>query len=65
MIYVADPRGGDYINGPQEWQQAVCREVRDLVHSVDRQLAEALAAMFRQIIANNLAGGWRVLKREG
>ncbi len=27
--------------------------------------ARALTAMFRQIIANNRAGGWRKLKREG
>jgi hypothetical protein len=27
--------------------------------------AAALTAMFRQIIANNRAGGWRKLKREG
>ena len=27
--------------------------------------APALAAMFEQIIANNRAGGWRKLKREG
>jgi hypothetical protein len=27
--------------------------------------APALSAMFRQIIANNRAGGWRKLKREG
>ena len=27
--------------------------------------ATALTAMFRQIIANNRAGGWRKLKREG
>jgi hypothetical protein len=26
--------------------------------------AHALTAMFRQIIANNRAGGWRKLKRE-
>jgi len=26
--------------------------------------APALSAMFRQIIANNRAGGWRRLKRE-
>ena len=26
--------------------------------------APALAAMFKQIIANNRAGGWRKLKRE-
>src|SRR6266849_5542512 len=27
--------------------------------------ARALSAIFRQIIANNRAGGWRKLKREG
>jgi hypothetical protein len=27
--------------------------------------ARALTAMFKQIIANNRAGGWRKLKREG
>jgi hypothetical protein len=27
--------------------------------------APALTAMFKQIIANNRAGGWRKLKREG
>jgi hypothetical protein len=27
--------------------------------------ARALSAMFKQIIANNRAGGWRKLKREG
>jgi hypothetical protein len=32
----------------------------------DEQINErALLAMFRQIIANNRAGGWRKLKREG
>jgi hypothetical protein len=27
--------------------------------------ASALGAMFKQIIADNCAGGWRKLKREG
>jgi hypothetical protein len=31
----------------------------------ERINAPALTAMFRQIIANNRAGGWRKLKREG
>lgn len=117
-----------YVDGLPQWQQAVCRRVRDLVHSADSQVQEtikrrvqpyfvlegnicallaakdhvnvflydggivpdperiitgghenktartvaiyeddainesALAAMFRQIIANNRAGGWRKLK---
>ncbi len=126
--YTADPRVDAYIDGLPGWQQDICREVRDLVHSVDRDVEEtikrshlpyfvlqgnicalvaakghvnvflydgaivpdpegiitaghdnksartvavhqgervnapALASMFRQIIANNRAGGWRVLK---
>jgi hypothetical protein len=128
MAYEADPRVDEYIDALPPWQQDVCREVRDLVHSVDPEVAEtvkrrvqpyfvlrgnicallaakthvnvflydgaivpdpdgiitgghdnktartvavrqgeavpaaALAAMFRQIVANNRAGGWRKLK---
>jgi hypothetical protein len=128
MTYTADPRVDAYIDALPGWQQAVCREVRDLVHAADPEVAEtikrtrqpyfvmqgnvcallaakdhvnvflydgaivpdpegiitagqdnktartvgirqgeginapALTAMFRQIIANNRAGGWRKLK---
>jgi hypothetical protein len=128
MTYTADPRVDAYIDALPEWQQAVCREVRDLVHAADPEVtetikrtrqpyfvlqgnvcallaakdhvnvflydgaivpdpegiitsghdnktartvgirpgeaikAQALTAMFRQIIANNRAGGWRKLK---
>ncbi len=130
MSYDADPRVGAYIQALPEWQRAVCREVRDLVHGADPEVTEtikrtvqpyfvlqgnicallaardhvnvflydggivpdpegiitgghhnttartvavregetvnaaALTAMFRQIIANNRAGGWRKLKRD-
>ncbi|HEV8373532.1 MAG TPA: DUF1801 domain-containing protein [Actinomycetota bacterium] len=130
MTYTADPRVDDYIAALPDWQQAICREVRELVHAADRDVAEtikfsnrpyfvlqgnicallaakdhvnvflydggivpdpegiitgghenqtartvavrqdetinapALTAMFKQIIANNRAGGWRKLKRE-
>jgi len=123
-----DPRVDAYIDALPEWQQAVCRKVRDLVHEADPDVEEtikrtrqpyfilegnicaflaakdhvnifvydgaivpdpagiitaghdnetartvgfregepinerALLAMFRQIIANNRAGGWRRLK---
>src|SRR6516164_4390196 len=129
--YDADPRVDAYINGLADWQQAICREVRELVHAADPEVAEtvkrtnrpyfvlhgnvcallaakdhvnvflydgaivpdpegiitggqdnktartvairrgetinapALTAMFRQIIANNRAGGWRKLKAQG
>ncbi len=131
MTYATDPRVDDYIGGLPDWQQAICRQVRDLVHAADPDVSEtikrtnqpyfvlqgnicallaakdhvnvflydggivpdpegiitaghgnktartvavhqgetvnapALAAMFKQIIANNRAGGWRKLKREG
>jgi hypothetical protein len=131
MSYTADPRVDANIGALPEWQQAICREVRELVHAADRDVTEtikrtnrpyfvlqgnicallaakdhvniflydggivpdpegiitaghdnktartvavrqgepinapALTAMFKQIIANNRAGGWRKLKREG
>ena len=70
MTYATDPRVDAYIDALPEWQQDICRQVRDLVHAADDEVTEtinapALAAMFRQIIANNRAGGWRKLKGEG
>lgn len=128
MTYSADPRVDSYIDALPEWQQDICREVRDLVHAADPEVVEtikrtvqpyfvmegnvcallaakdhvnvflydgaivpdpegiitaghdnktartvafrrdeainapALSAMFKQIIANNRAGGWRKLK---
>jgi hypothetical protein len=130
MTYAADPRVDAYIDALPGWQQAICRQVRDLVHAADPAVAAtikftnrpyfvlqgnvcallaakdhvnvflydgaivpdpegiitgghdnttartvairqgeavnapALTAMFKQIIANNRAGGWRKLKRE-
>ena len=130
MSYAADPRVDGYIDALPQWQQAICRQVRELVHSADPEVAEtikrrvqpyfvlegnvcallaardhvnvflydgaivpdperiitsghdnktartvaihrdeefnapALTEMFRAIIANNRAGGWRKLKRE-
>ncbi len=131
MTSSVDPRVDVYISALPEWQQVICREVRDLVHAADPDVTEtikftnrpyfvlqgnicallaakdhvnvflydgaivpdpekiitgghdnkaartvairrgetinasALTAMFKQIIANNRAGGWRKLKREG
>jgi hypothetical protein len=129
VTYTADPRVDAYIDALPDWQQSICREVRDLAHAADREVTEtikrtnqpyfvlegnicallaakdhvnvflydgaivpdpegiitaghenktartvavregerinasALTAMFKQIIANNRAGGWRKLKR--
>jgi hypothetical protein len=128
VTYPADPRVDAFIDALPAWQQAICREVRELVHAADPAVAEtikrtsqpyfvlegnicallaardhvnvflydggitadpegiitaghgnksartmsiregeainapALTAMFREIIANNRAGGWRRLK---
>lgn len=130
MSYTADERVDAYIDALPEWQQAVFRQVRELVHAADPEVTEtikrtrqpyfvlqgnicaflaakdhvnvflydgaivpdpegiitaghdnqtartvsfregeavneaALTAMFKQIISNNRAGGWRKLKRE-
>jgi hypothetical protein len=130
MTYTADPRVDAYIDALPDWQKAVCREVRELVHAADREVTEtikrtnrpyfvldgnicallaakdhvnvflydgaivpdperiitaghdnktartvavrqgepinapALTTMFKHIIANNRAGGWRKLKRD-
>jgi hypothetical protein len=131
MDYTADPRVDAYIGALPEWQQAVCREVRELVHAADPEVTEtikrtrqpyfelqgnicallaakdhvnvflydggivpdpdhlitgghenktartvafyegeaingpALTELFRAIIANNRAGGWRKIKSGG
>ena len=128
MSYDEDPRVTAYIEALPDWQQRICRRVRDLVHDADPAVIEtikrgtqpyfvldgnicallaakdhvnvflydgaivpdpegiitaghgnltartvayrendainepALSAMFRQIIVNNRAGGWRKLK---
>jgi hypothetical protein len=128
MTYEADERVDAYIAALPAWQQAICREVRELVHAADPEVTEtikrtrqpyfvlqgnicallaakdhvniflydgaivpdpegiitgghentsartvavragerinrrALTAMFKQIIANNRAGGWRKIK---
>lgn len=42
MTYVTDPRVDAYIGALPEWQQAICREVRDLVHAADPQVTETI-----------------------
>jgi hypothetical protein len=130
MTYTVDERVDAYIEALPGWQQAICRQVRDLVHAADPEVVEtikrtrqpyfvlqgnvcallaakdhvnvflydggivpdpegiitgghsnktgrtiairqgeainaaALTGMFKNIIANNRAGGWRKLKRE-
>jgi hypothetical protein len=42
MTYTADPRVDAYIEALPDWQQAICREVRDLVHAADPDVAETI-----------------------
>jgi hypothetical protein len=42
VAYTTDPRVDEYIDGLPDWQQAICREVRDLVHSADPGVAETI-----------------------
>ena len=42
MSYTKDPRVDDYIDRLPEWQQAICQEVRDLVHSADPEVEETI-----------------------
>jgi hypothetical protein len=40
--YDPDPRVDEYIDGLPGWQQAICREVRELVHSADPEVEETI-----------------------
>ena len=42
MTDTRDPRVDEYIDGLPDWQQAICREVRDLVHAADGEVQETI-----------------------
>jgi hypothetical protein len=42
MTYTADPRVDAYIGDLPDWQQAICREVRELVHAADPAVVETI-----------------------
>jgi hypothetical protein len=42
MGYRADPRIDAYIDALPDWQQAICREVRELVHAADPEVTETV-----------------------
>src|SRR5437868_13696397 len=42
MTYTADPRVDAYIDALPDWQQAICRELRDLVHAADPEVTETI-----------------------
>jgi hypothetical protein len=42
MTYTADPRVDAYIDALPGWQQAICREIRELVHAADPDVVETI-----------------------
>jgi hypothetical protein len=42
MSYDADPRVDAYIAALPEWQQQICRRVRELVHAADSEVVETI-----------------------
>ena len=42
MPYTRDPRVDAYINTLPNWQQSICREVRELMHAADPEVAETI-----------------------
>jgi hypothetical protein len=42
MTYAPDPGVDAYIDALPDWQQAICREVRDLVHAAAPEVTETI-----------------------
>ena len=42
MTYAKDPRVDTYIDALPGWQQSICHEVRDLLHSADPEVVETI-----------------------
>src|SRR5215217_9361008 len=42
MTYTADPRIDTYIDALSNWQQTICREVRELIHAADPDITETI-----------------------
>jgi hypothetical protein len=42
MTYAKDPRVDAYIGALPDWQQDICREIRDLVHAADPEVTETI-----------------------
>jgi hypothetical protein len=42
MRYEPDPRVDDYIARLPDWQQDICRQLRDLIHAADAEVAETI-----------------------
>ena len=45
--YEKDPRVDDYLDPLPDWQRAICRELRDLIHAADPQITETIKRSVR------------------
>ena len=59
--YSKDPRVDAYIDALPDWQQAICREVRDLVHAADADVEETIKRTVQPyfVLDGNIARCWR------
>ncbi|MDB5059892.1 MAG: hypothetical protein JWO59_3364 [Chloroflexi bacterium] len=57
MTYSTDPRVDAYITALPAWQQAICRQVRDLVHAADPEVTETIKRTDRPyfVLQGNIA----------
>jgi hypothetical protein len=42
MTYATDPRVDAWIDALPDWQQAICQQIRDLVHAADPEVTETI-----------------------
>jgi hypothetical protein len=42
MTYATDPRVDAYIEALPDWQQDICRELRDIIHAADPDVTETI-----------------------
>jgi hypothetical protein len=47
MSYHREPRVDAYLDGLLDWQQDICQQVRDLVHSVDPEVTEVIKRSYQ------------------
>ena len=57
MVFTTDPRVDVYIDSLPDWQQTICREVRDLVHAADPEVTETIKRTNRPyfVLQGNIA----------
>ena len=57
MAYTTDPRVDAYIAALPTWQQAICLQIRDLVHAADPEVTETIKRTNRPyfVLQGNIA----------